>query len=1462
MSKKFFFQILRDKESMTYLSLIIMLSVISLFFLVNSSLLIRGASETNSSTYNLTAWDETDARGGSLTKYTNGTIWSKTESDWNVFFYANYTNLSSNATFFGSDVNCSVRFDENITGTFTSWLNMSYNSSADRYQYNRSFSYKGEILFEVNCTNLTAGKLNVSDNVAISNTRPKITGKNEITGWLPAQTVTEDTVWNYNVTLNASVLDDDFNDVLAYSYTASGTNLTNFTLSSNGILTINVTTNQTVSVNGSSTRQIALVATDNELGSDTAKLNITHTAVNDKPLITNCSGSVCTIIRNNTNAVENQQFTMQLNASDEETNTPYLFNITFTSCLLANWSIRGTNCTLFDVNNRDIFNKTNGTFSFMPANNDVGNYTMAINVTDAGVTNASNMTIINLTVINLNNAPNMTWNCTDSLGSSLWNATENTTFSCFVNATDIDEIWNITFITNSSWFIFNNSINSTTINDTDPAAANSTFMANISFTANNSMVGLWYFNITAVDSQGAKSSVVINFNISNINDTVGLERIPTKVVYTAVELYFEVNASDNDLLIPPQGKLAGFNHSDLPLNFTINITLNGGNVTEGGNLSLFTLKLSSQTGNRTIRYAQFTPDYTDAGNYTVNITVNDYNRSYASQTFNLNITQNTAPYWTVFDNSTKTLTEGTQFLLNLFSNATDDDGDRINFSTNSSATDFYSFSMNLSGNIDFTPVDQDVGSHLLYINITDAKGAVNTTTINFTVRNINDTPTLAAVNATAMAREDELFTLWILASDSDFYIPSRWQLVFFNETLNFTVNISITNASGSSNLTEGLLNFSKYNNTAAIINFTPTKAFGGNYSINVTVNDSTGLMASKTFTLNVTLINHAPDLAAIWNQNATVNNVFVYDINATDTEDGADNGTGSSNLTFSITIINSTNSNRANVTNYILNNSWVNITLGTGRIRLNINTNNTAGNITNVTFISNSTFVGVHWLNVTVNDTENYQDSALFKLTVFSANVAPSLSSTTISNPTSNSTLGTYVIYKTPENCTGGDCQTFTVFISDDNSAFPNYDNFTIRWYVNSALNKTATDVRNDSATTYTFYSNFTDEGIKNITVIASDPYNQNATFNWTINVTHSNAPVVYSGPIPNSTGHTGTGTATFTLDMGTYFSDIDHSHTKYNQSINFTFKQMDVNYAILNTTTIDLSINNNSLVATFSTSATAEELFEITAYDSINSSIWLKHSNNFTVNFTVTAAQTVTVAVADTGGGGGARIPYAFKLIAPEPVTMYTQQQIIVPIKIQNKGTASFTNIKLAAFSTLEGMKITLSKNKIPTLDAGKTENIDMIIYVEKGQTGSYEVILNASSESPVYTDTASFFVDLLEIGWEEKVKAQEKVVFLEELLLGNPECLELTEVMKEAKKTLENKDYKKALQLAEDAIQACKYAVASKGKVVQVVKKYKFEQFSLLVAEILFILIVPLIIYYFTRMRFKKKKLAAVRI
>ncbi|HLG24851.1 MAG TPA: hypothetical protein VI564_08025, partial [Candidatus Nanoarchaeia archaeon] len=91
----------------------------------NYSILITSSSS-------LDVWDEVDSKGGSLVK----------KAGQNLKFFANY---SSPLPIEGPGVDCEIMF--NISGSFTSPLNMSYNSSSSKYEYSRNFSSRGNYTY-------------------------------------------------------------------------------------------------------------------------------------------------------------------------------------------------------------------------------------------------------------------------------------------------------------------------------------------------------------------------------------------------------------------------------------------------------------------------------------------------------------------------------------------------------------------------------------------------------------------------------------------------------------------------------------------------------------------------------------------------------------------------------------------------------------------------------------------------------------------------------------------------------------------------------------------------------------------------------------------------------------------------------------------------------------------------------------------------------------------------------------------------------------------------------------------------------------------------------------------------------------------------------------------------------------------------------------------------------------------
>ena len=320
---------------------------------------------------------------------------------------------------------------------------------------------------------------------------------------------------------------------------------------------------------------------------------------------------------------------------------------------------------------------------------------------------------------------------------------------------------------------------------------------------------------------------------------------------------------------------------------------------------------------------------------------------------------------------------------------------------------------------------------------------------------------------------------------------------------------------------------------------------------------------------------------------------------------------------------------------------------------------------------------------------------------------------------------------------------------------------------------------------------------------------------------------------------------------------DIDNSDERYNHSINLSSGIMNSDcITAKNSSTMTVTLNSATLAATFYTTSTIAECFNITATDFQNAS-YNATSNKFIVNLTVNSPTTTPVPTTGGGGGGGStrKTPIALKIIMPEPMTMYTKDRLIVPISVLNNGSIDLYDISLSIATLPPGLVVLLSKTHFDKLTTKQKENIEMTVITNANATGTYEIILAGTSKSPIYTDSASFFLNLVDIGWKEKIKAQEKVIFLQELLLGNPECLELQEVLNQAKKEFENNNYKKSLELSETAIQACKYAVASKGKTVEIKNKSKLQDLVLPALAGLFVFLILYLIYHYAQRRMLKR-------
>jgi len=1364
------------------------------------SVFVVATSSGNSADANLTIWDDTDS--AERNTYCGDSFCSqksKTSTQWDVYFLSNYTNSSGsviNSTQGNGD--CGIRFNE--TGTWTSWSNMSYNSTSFLWEYNRTFNYKGDLNFSTNCTS-DFGNISISDQVTITNTGPYIiksaSGYIDFDGDFVKDLLqcAEDVLCTYNFSANVS--EDDLNDVLTYTNESTNTTLTYFTLnSSTGILEINITNTTDTGL-----KEIRLRATDNNNQEDSAILEVNISDVNDAPQFNTFQ---------NWSFNSSELFEKTVNITDEENNIPFVLNITFESCSVAQWSTRNcSNSTGKELFNSSeyIFNGTSGVLniSFTPERNDVGSYIINFTVTDLNnnITpyNASTTQQVNFTVLNINSAPYFRYVCDNER-----NTTEDTVFWCWVNASDIDETNNITFTANYTWFAFNGTgNNSVSVNANSSTNFNASLLVN--FTPSDSEVGNWSVNISITDTGSPQkiNSTIFWFYIDNANDSVSLNAISDITAYTSNNYTIYVNASDDDLLIPDESVY----------NEILTFTSNNSNVSVSGS------EISGT--NKTQATISFNPNEIgpSGANYSVNITVNDSNRfSTASRVFIISVVGNNPPVWNTSTETNHSLTEGINFYMNLSENVTDADGNNLNFSY-SNDTAFPSFSIGeTTGIIDFTPTDEDVGQHTITINASDGI-AQDSLTFNFTVYNVNDFPNIqnplpSVTNATIdsssniNATEDNYTTILLWVHDDDIKIPSN-QKNFYNET--FTINLTIQGPNSN------LFNFTKTGSfpTSSFPNrteyesiFTPGKTDVGSYNITINITDFSNSSDTIVFNLTVFEIDHNPVLMTLENQTSKVNASFYYAINATDAEDGSSNISGSNtNLTFSHALLSG---------NDIFNSTTFNSTTG----------------VFNITF--NSSQGGSYHINITVNDTSGMEDSGEFWIFVYDA--------PNITLPLQN------FQFSLTEN------QTSNLTFSANHSVG---DNLTYMFYIDGVLRNSLSYHGNNTNLTWQFTPNFTDETLtgsfNNLTLTVLNPSDSdlNITQNWNMTINHTNYPLEFSATISDKSGG-----SPLQITLSDHFTDIDASDTLNNQTIGFTYNLVNGSESGGAITVSIINWTNSTPIPTinFSASSSGSANYSITAYEFnlSNSSQILNNvsSNNFSVSLTVSTA-TVTVP---TSGGGGSVVtkPISLKIIVPDPVSAKKKDHLILPIKIENAGKVDLKEIILASIVAKDSVLrndiiASFDDSFISILRPGESVNRTLIVDINTEELGFYEVTINGTVKNPKYSDWAKLYINV-----EEAENVEERILFTEEFIIGNPECTELKELVDEARDYLSRGDSGTANEKLDEALEACRRAIEQQPS-LRIKKKLEEYIFNYIGLASVVIFVLGFLYYSYRRRKLRRE-------
>ncbi len=252
----------------------------------------------------------------------------------------------------------------------------------------------------------------------------------------------------------------------------------------------------------------------------------------------------------------------------------------------------------------------------------------------------------------------------------------------------------------------------------------------------------------------------------------------------------------------------------------------------------------------------WSPGNNDIGNHPVTVVVTDGDRATGTQSFTLSVAGQDA---------------GVRIISAAITNATEDQAYRYDVNAEGGETSApYVFSLEQSpqgmtiaassGLIEWTPSNQNVGSHVVAVVATDAAGDTDRQSFNVVVVNVNDPPSITWT-PNLQVNESEQYQHTVTASDVDSGDSLRFRLTAAPSAM------SIGEQSGQ-------------------LSWTPQASDIGNHTVTVEVRDQANATDTLTFTLRVLDVNVAPTIASLPTTAAVVDTLFTYRVIAIDPDPG------------------------------------------------------------------------------------------------------------------------------------------------------------------------------------------------------------------------------------------------------------------------------------------------------------------------------------------------------------------------------------------------------------------------------------------------------------------------------------------------------------------------------------------------------------------------------------------------
>jgi parallel beta-helix repeat protein len=344
----------------------------------------------------------------------------------------------------------------------------------------------------------------------------------------------------------------------------------------------------------------------------------------------------------------------------------------------------------------------------------------------------------------------------------------------------------------------------------------------ITWTPTNSQVGTSNVTILVLDEDGGSDSQSFNISVANVNDPPTMSSTPIIVATEDIQYTYDVDGLDID------GDLLTYSLSTYPQGMTIDNA--SGLIT-------------------------WTPTNSQVGDNSVVVLVSDQNGGSETQSFSITVdNSNDAPI--LFSTPITTATEDEIYVYDVDANDVDTQ-DTLIYSLTAFPTGM-TIDPN-SGVITWTPTNAQVGANPVTVLVTDENGTSDTQSFIITVANANDSPQIVTTSIT-VATEDLQYTYDVEALDIDGDV-----LTFILSTYPSGMTIDIV---------------------SGLIAWTPLNSQVGDNNVVILVSDGNGGTDIQSFTITVANVNDAPSIISPPITTATEDELYVYDVDATDVDVG------------------------------------------------------------------------------------------------------------------------------------------------------------------------------------------------------------------------------------------------------------------------------------------------------------------------------------------------------------------------------------------------------------------------------------------------------------------------------------------------------------------------------------------------------------------------------------------------